>query len=154
MSQSAVGRKRRKFYQPVYEAAGLEGAVYEIRAAEDIYTPDGTLRYSKDEVVDTVTTTFDGTVKSKELYLGRYTVTEVEAPFGMVLSGETHEVELTYAGQEISVTETSTSSITKDRKQKSALKRHLKRMIFSELARAMKLKISASVFMPQRILLP
>lgn len=39
-------------YQPIYEIAGLEGAVYEIRAAEDIYTPDGTLRYSKGEVVD------------------------------------------------------------------------------------------------------
>ena len=33
-------------YQPVYEVAGLEGAVYEVRAAEDISTPDGTLRYS------------------------------------------------------------------------------------------------------------
>ena len=36
-------------YQPVYEVAGLEGAVYEVRAAEDISTPDGTLRYSKGE---------------------------------------------------------------------------------------------------------
>ena len=51
-------------YQPIYEIAGLEGAVYEIRAAEDIYAPDGTLRYSKGEVVDTFTTTFDGFVTS------------------------------------------------------------------------------------------
>ncbi len=47
--------------------AGLEGAVYEVRAAEDISTPDGTLRYSKGEVVDTITTSSDGFVKSKEL---------------------------------------------------------------------------------------
>lgn len=96
-------------YQPVYEVAGLEGAVYEVRAAEDISTPDGTLRYSKSEVVDTITTSSDGFVKSKELYLGKYEVKEITASYGMVVSGETHTVELTYAGQNISVTETSTS---------------------------------------------
>lgn len=88
---------------------GLEGAVYEVRAAEDISTPDGTLRCSKGEVVDTITTSSDGFVKSKELYLGKYEVKEITAPYGMVVSGETHTVELTYAGQNISVTETSTS---------------------------------------------
>ena len=96
-------------YQPVYEVAGLEGAVYEVRAAEDISTPDGTLRYSKGKVVDTITTSSDGFVKSKELYLGKYEVKEITAPYGMVVSGETHSVELAYAGQNISVTETSTS---------------------------------------------
>lgn len=96
-------------YQPVYEVTGLEGAVYEVRAAEDISTPDGTLRYSKGEVVDTITTSSDGFVKSKELYLGKYEVKEITAPYGMVVSGETHTVELTYAGQNISVTETFTS---------------------------------------------
>lgn len=96
-------------YQPIYEIAGLEGAVYEIRAAEDIYTPDGTLRYSKGEVVDTITTTFDGFVTSKELYLGKYEVQEIEAPFGMVLNDEIHSVELVYAGQNVAVTEISTS---------------------------------------------
>ena len=96
-------------YQPVYEVAGLEGAVYEVRAAEDISTPDGTLRYSKGEVVDTITTSSDGFVKSKELYLGKYEVKEITAPYGMIVSDETHTVELTYAGQNISVTETFTS---------------------------------------------
>ena len=96
-------------YQPVYEVTGLEGAVYEVRATEDISTPDGTLRYSKGEVVDTITTSSDGFVKSKELYLGKYEVKEITAPYGMVVSGETHTVELTYAGQNISVTETFTS---------------------------------------------
>ena len=96
-------------YQPIFSASGLEGAVYEITAAEDIYTLDGTLRASKDEVVDTITTGADGTAKSKELYLGRYEVRETKAPYGMVLNGETHTVELVYAGQEVAVTETSTS---------------------------------------------
>jgi uncharacterized surface anchored protein len=95
-------------YQPIFSVAGLEGAVYEITAAEDIYTLDGTLRASKGEVVDTVTTGADGTAKSRELYLGKYEVKEVTAPFGFVLNGETHAVELVYAGQEIDVTETAT----------------------------------------------
>ena len=96
-------------YQPVYAVRGLEGAVYEITAAEDIYTLDGTLRASKGEVVDTVSTGADGTAVSKELYLGKYEVKEITAPFGMVLNEETHAVELVYAGQNVAVTETATS---------------------------------------------
>ena len=95
-------------YQPVFAVQGLEGAVYEITAAEDIYTLDGTLRASKGEVVDTITTGVDGTAKSKELYLGKYEVKEITAPYGMVLNDEIHAVELVYAGQEVAVTETST----------------------------------------------
>ena len=96
-------------YQPVYTVRGLEGAVYEITAAEDIYTLDGTLRASKGEVVDTVTTGADGTAVSKELYLGKYEVKEITAPFGMVLNEEIHAVELVYAGQNVAVTETASS---------------------------------------------
>ena len=112
-------------YQPIYEIAGLEGAVYEIRAAEDIYTPDGTLRYSKGEVVDTITTTFDGFVKSKELYLGKYEVQEIEAPYGMVLNDEIHSVELVYAGQNVAVTETSTSFYNERQKVEVSLEKSL-----------------------------
>ena len=96
-------------YQPIFAVSGLEGAVYEITAAEDIYTLDGTLRASKGDVVDTVTTGADGTAKSKELYLGKYEVKEITAPFGMVLNDEIHSVELVYAGQNMAVTETATS---------------------------------------------
>ena len=96
-------------YQPVYETAGLEGAVYEIRVAEDVYTPDGTLRYAKGTVVDTVITDGDGFAKSRELYLGKYEVREITAPYGMVLNDEIHIAELVYAGQNISVTETAAS---------------------------------------------
>ena len=96
-------------YQPIFAVSGLEGAVYEITAAEDIYTLDGTLRASKGEVVDTVTTGADGTANSKELYLGKYEVKEITAPFGMVLNDEIHSVELVYAGQNMAVTETATS---------------------------------------------
>ena len=98
-------------YQPIFSVSGLEGAVYEIAAAEDIVTLDGTVRAKKGEVVDTVTTGKDGTAKSKELYLGRYEVKETTAPYGMVLNDETHSVELVYAGQEIEVTETATGFV-------------------------------------------
>ena len=95
-------------YQPIFAVDNLEGAVYEITAAEDIITTDGTVRAEKGEVVDTLTTGEDGTAESKELYLGKYEVKEVTAPYGMVLNDEIHAVELVYAGQEIEVTETGT----------------------------------------------
>lgn len=114
-----------RIYQPIYEKAGLEGAVYEIRVAEDIYTPDGTLRYTKGEVVDIVTTKADGLTKSKELYLGKYEITEITAPFGMVLNGETHTVELVYAGQNVAVTETSTSFHNERQKAEITLEKSL-----------------------------
>ncbi len=93
-------------YQPVYEDKGLEGAVYEVTAAEDIITPDGTTRYEKDTVVATITTGEDGTAVTEPLYLGKYEIREVTAPEGMVINDTVHEVELTYAGQEVDITET------------------------------------------------
>ena len=71
-------------YQPVYEVKGLAGAVYEISAAEDIITPDGTLRYAKGEVVDTVTTDENGLPRVRSFIIGKYTVVEITAPEGMV----------------------------------------------------------------------
>ena len=96
-------------YQLIYEVKGLEGAVYEITAAEDIVTLDGTVRAKKGDVVDTVTTDKEGKTVSKELYLGKYEVKEITAPYGMVLNDKANKVELTYAGQEVEITETETS---------------------------------------------
>ena len=112
-------------YQPVYKVKGLAGAVYEITADEDVITPDGTLRYHKGDVVDTVTTDEDGTAKSKELYLGKYTVVEIKAPTGMVVNKEKHSVELTYAGQDVAVTETATSFVNERQKVKISLEKIL-----------------------------
>ena len=93
-------------YQPVFAVKGLEGAVYEITAAEDIITPDGTLRYAAGAVVDTVTTDETGLAESKPLYLGKYEVKEITAPTSYVLNTEVHTAELVYAGQEVEITET------------------------------------------------
>ena len=112
-------------YQPVYKVKGLTGATYEITADEDVVTPDGTLRYQKGDVVDTITTDKEGTAKSKELYLGKYTVTETKAPEGMVINKDGHQVELTYAGQEVAVTETATSFYNERQKVKISLEKIL-----------------------------
>lgn len=93
-------------YQPVFAVKGLAGAIYEITAAEDIITPEGTLRYTAGEVVDTVTTDETGLAESKPLYLGKYEIREITAPTGYVLNTEVHTAELVYAGQEVEITET------------------------------------------------
>lgn len=92
----------------VYAVGGLAGSEYTVTAAEDIYTPDGTLRYSKEEVVATLVTKEDGKAVTEPLFLGRYHVVETKAPYGMILNPTVQTVELTYAGQEVEITETST----------------------------------------------
>lgn len=114
-------------YQPVFSVQGLPGAVYEITATEDIYTLDGTLRYSKGDVVAEITTGADGTATSEPLYLGKFGVREKIAPFGMVISDEVHSVELTYAGQEIEITETATSFYNERQKAEISLSKVLEK---------------------------
>lgn len=106
-------------YSFVFADKGLAGAVYEITAAEDIITPDGTLRYAKDTIVDTVTTDENGHAASKPLYLGKYTVRETKAPYGMVLNDEAKSVELTYAGETVEVTETAAEFYNERQRQRS-----------------------------------
>ena len=103
-------------YQPEYSVSGLSGAVFEIYADEDITTPDGTMRYAKDTLVDTITTDKKGTATSKQIYLGKYRVVEKTAPNGFVLNRTINHIELTYSGQNEKVTNTSTS-FTNDRQK-------------------------------------
>ena len=103
-------------YQPVYEVKGLEGATYEVIAVEDVITLDGTTRYTKGQVVATITTGKDGKATTEPLYLGKYEIREVKAPYGMVLNTEPVSVELVYAGEHIEITETS-ASFTNERQK-------------------------------------
>ena len=93
----------------------LANAVFEITAAEDIVTPDGTVRLQKGEVADTITTNEEGKAESKALFLGRYIAKEKQQPNGYLLNEEEFQVELKYKDQEtalvyknVSVTNTPT----------------------------------------------
>lgn len=70
--------------------ADLEGAKFEVAAAEDIYVGNGYCIYPKGTVIDTITTGTDGIAETtKGLYKGySYTVTEIEAPKGYSISDE------------------------------------------------------------------
>lgn len=96
-------------YTPIYENGNLANAVFQIYAAEDIVTLDGTVRAYQGELVDEITTAENGVAKSKELYLGKYTVIEKTAPDTFVNANEQYDVELTYAGQDVKVTSTALS---------------------------------------------
>lgn len=114
-------------YTPVYGESGLAGAEFEICAAEDVFTPDGTLRYAKGDVVDTLTTTADGTAESRELYLGKYEIQETKAPYGMVRDDSVLTAELVYAGQEISITSTSVAVFNERQKVEVKLYKDLEK---------------------------
>ena len=83
--------------------SGLSGAEFEIRAKEDIVTPDGTVKVKAGTVVDTITTSNKGTAETKELYLGKYEVQETKAPEGYLLNTQKYPVELIYADQETEI---------------------------------------------------
>lgn len=70
--------------------ADLEGAKFEVAAAEDIYVGNGYCIYPKGTVIDTITTGADGIAETtKAIYKGyNYTVTEIEAPKGYSISDE------------------------------------------------------------------
>lgn len=110
-------------YTPKYSVGNLKGAVFEIYAAEDITTLDGTVRYDQGSLVDTITTDDDGVAKSKELYLGKYTVIEKTAPNGYVHNAAKYDAELTYAGQNVSVTSTDLSVYNERQKVSASLKK-------------------------------
>lgn len=110
-------------YTPKYSVGNLKSAVFEVYAAEDITTLDGTVRYDQGSLVDTITTDDDGVAKSKELYLGKYTVIEKTAPNGYVHNATKYDAELTYAGQNVSVTSTDISVYNDRQKVSVSLKK-------------------------------
>ena len=112
-------------YTPKYRVGNLKSAVFEVYAAEDITTLDGTVRYDQGSLVDTITTDDDGVAKSKELYLGKYTIIEKTAPNGYVHNATKYDAELTYAGQNVSVTSTDLSVYNDRQKVAVSLKKEM-----------------------------
>ena len=109
----------------ISENKRLANAVFQIYAAEEIVTLDGTVRAVKGELVDEITTGKDGIAKSKELYLGKYTVIEKTAPDTFVNANEQYDIELTYAGQDIKVTSTALSVFNERQKVSVSLLKEL-----------------------------
>ena len=114
--------------QFIYTQDNLAGAVYEIHAAADITTPDrqGTYWYKDGDLVATVTTGAEGQVDEVKfsptrtqathdfltvshdgtkgevtvtLPLGKYTITEVQAPYGFVLTRQSYTVKFGWDNQ-------------------------------------------------------
>ena len=112
-------------YSPIYETRNLANAVFQIYVAEDIVTLDGTVRAVKGELVDEITTADNGIAKSKQLYLGKYYVIEKTAPDTFVNANEQYDIELTYAGQNISVTNTALSVYNERQKVSVSLLKEL-----------------------------
>ena len=101
-------------YTPVFANGDLSGAVFQVIAVEDIVTLDGTVRASAGDVVAEITTDENGYAETDLLYLGKYEIKEVQAPYGYVRNSESQFVELTYAGQEIAVLDTVNASFVND----------------------------------------
>ena len=90
-------------YTPVFSEKGLKDAEFEVTAAEDIYTADGTLRIKAGETADRIITGADGTAVSKELYPGKYLLREISAPDGFMLDTEVKELTVTAGIKKIEV---------------------------------------------------
>ena len=98
-------------HTPLYQDDRLPGAVYEVRAAEDIVGKDQTVWFGEGELAATITTIAGGSVATELLPLGRYIVTEVSAPAGYVLDDTPHEIALTAADHTIPVVTARLSAI-------------------------------------------
>ena len=84
---------------PVYELRGLEDVSFRLVAAEDITTPEGTIRYTKDQVVSNDITDKDGLANTSEVYLGKYVLEEVSTPNGYIISSQPVNLDIVYTNQ-------------------------------------------------------
>ena len=110
-----------------YEVQNLSGAVYEVYAAEDIYTADfqkddtgkRILKYAKGEKVAELTTDESGKAELDNLPLGEYKVVEKTAPEGFVLNEEEQKISFVYADQNTPVISQSAEFINDRQKSRS-----------------------------------
>lgn len=96
--------------RPVFQNGYLAGAVFELRAAEDIVGKEGSVFYRKDELIETLTTSKTGSVKSRVLPLGKYSLTEISAPDGYVLDATPHPFTLAAVDQQTAMVEVKMSA--------------------------------------------
>ena len=96
--------------KPIYQNSYLAGAVFELHAAENIVGKEGTTFYKKDELVEKLTTSGTGAVKSKVLPLGKYYLKEISAPDGYVFDSTPYNVTLSAVDKKTAVVEVKVSA--------------------------------------------
>ncbi|WP_244324535.1 SpaA isopeptide-forming pilin-related protein [Sporofaciens musculi] len=107
-----------------YETENLEGAEFNVYAAEDIYTADfqkdengnRILEYASGALVETLVTDKDGKASIENLPLGTYRAEETKAPEGFVLNGEAQTITFAYADQNTPIIE-QTATFENDRQK-------------------------------------
>ncbi len=114
-------------YQPVFAVKGLRVRSMKSRPPRTLSRRTARSATAAGEVVDTVTTDETGLAESKPLYLGKYEVREITAPYGMVRNTEVHTAELVYAGQEVEITETAAGFCNERQKAAVSLIRYWSR---------------------------
>ena len=88
-----------KVSSPVFEEKGLAKVSFKLIAAEDIVTPEGTVRYTKGQVVSNIKTDKEGKAQTEKVYLGKYILEEVETPNGYINTTEPKEITIEYTNQ-------------------------------------------------------
>lgn len=81
-----------------YVKIDLEGAIFEIRASEDIVV-NGYKYYNKGDLVGTIKTDKDGFASLENLPLGKYTIQEISSSNGNLVDETIYETELVYKDQ-------------------------------------------------------
>ena len=84
--------------------ATLKGAVYELKAKENILDPaDNSVKYAKGALVATLTTDVNAKASIENLYLGKYVLQEKTASTGYTLDTTKYDISIDYAGQSVQV---------------------------------------------------
>lgn len=123
--------------RPVFQNGYLAGAVFELRAAEDIVGREGSVFYRKDELIETLTTSKTGSVKSRVLPLGKYSLTEISAPDGYVLDATPHPFTLAAVDQQTAMVEVKVSAGNTYLPARVTLRKQKENLLLTETADGM-----------------
>ena len=123
--------------RPVFQNGYLAGAVFELRAAEDIVGKEGSVFYRKDELIETLTTSKTGPVKSRVLPLGKYSLTEISAPDGYVLDATPHPFTLAAVDQQTALVEVKVSAGNTYLPARVTLRKQKENLLLTETADGM-----------------
>lgn len=123
--------------RPVFQNGYLAGAVFELRAAEDIVGREGSVFYRKDELIETLTTSKTGSVKSRVLPLGKYFLTEISTLDGYVLDATPHPFTLAAVDQQTALVEVKVSAGNTYLPARVTLRKQKENLLLTETADGM-----------------